>query len=235
MSNLEALTLEQRVADLEALLAPLIEPRATVPPVTIGELTDVPTVGSSIASQWAQEVSNRAIHRFATKVLLDGWAAADGSFGYVSGEHRYYLRDGGAWTRTGWGTVAGRTIFDAQSAVVAIGAGALVPINWTTETTDSDGFGALGSAITIPAGLGGLYAASLSVTLAAVGTASFARLSATGSNAWDVPFTNTGLSAGVCAVFPIAAGGNVTGQIFQNTGGNTNITSAIIRLVRLGP
>jgi len=237
MSNLDpALTLEQRVADLEALLAPLIEPRATVPPITIGELTDVPTVGSSIASQWAQEVSNRAIHRFATKTLLDGWAAADGSFGYVSGEHRWYMRDGGAWTRTGWGTVAGRTIFDASATVgAAIGQGSLVPIVWTTETTDSDGFGAGGSAITIPAGLGGLYLASLAVTLAATGATAFVRLSATGSNAADVPFTNTGLTAAVSMVFPIAAGGNVTGQIFHTAGGNTTITSASMRLVRLGP
>lgn len=233
MTTLE--DLEARLAELEARAGIGVEPLAANPPITIGELADVPAPGSAILSAWTQEVSNRIVHRFATKVLLDGWAAADGSFGYVSGEHRYYLRDGGAWIRTGWGTAAGRTIFDAQSAVVAIGSGALVPINWTSETTDSDGFGALGSAITIPPGLGGLYVASLSVTLVAVGAASFVRLSATGSNASDVPFTNTGLTAGVCAVFPIAAGGNVSGQIFQNTGANTNISTAVIRLVRLGP
>ena len=67
MTNTDpALTLEQRVAELEALLAPLITPRATVPPITVGDLSDVPTVGSAIASQWSQEISHRIVGRYAS-------------------------------------------------------------------------------------------------------------------------------------------------------------------------
>jgi hypothetical protein len=61
MATLEEL--EARLAALEDRVGPA--PRA-VPPITIGELTDVPAPGSPIASQWTQEVSGRIFHRFAT-------------------------------------------------------------------------------------------------------------------------------------------------------------------------
>lgn len=54
--------LAARIAALEARLGPV--PAAAVPPIRIGELTDVPTPGSPIASAWAQEVTNRIRHRF---------------------------------------------------------------------------------------------------------------------------------------------------------------------------
>lgn len=39
---------------------------ATNPPITIGELVDVPAPGSGVKSQWCQEITNRIHHRFAT-------------------------------------------------------------------------------------------------------------------------------------------------------------------------
>jgi hypothetical protein len=41
------------------------------PPITIGELTDVPAFGSPIASPWAQEATRRIAHRFATTAARD--------------------------------------------------------------------------------------------------------------------------------------------------------------------
>lgn len=47
------------------------------PPVTIGELADVPAPGSGVKSAWAQEVSNRVVQRFATVADRDTrWPAA---------------------------------------------------------------------------------------------------------------------------------------------------------------
>lgn len=47
------------------------------PPITIGELTDVPAPGSGVKSAWSQEVTSRAIHRFATIADRDTrWPAA---------------------------------------------------------------------------------------------------------------------------------------------------------------
>lgn len=67
------------------------------PPISIGELADVPAPGSPIASAWAQEVSKRAIHRFATKAALDGWAAEVGSFAVVTSTGSLFQRGGGGW------------------------------------------------------------------------------------------------------------------------------------------
>lgn len=73
-----------------------IEPRAN-PPVTVGELTDVPAPGSPIASAWAQEVSNRIMNRFATKTALDAWAAANGSIGFTADTGTTWVRVAGVW------------------------------------------------------------------------------------------------------------------------------------------
>jgi hypothetical protein len=111
MTNTDpSLSLEQRVADLEALLAPLIEPRATVPPITIGEISDVPTVGSAIASQWAQEVTNRIVHRFANVAARDAWAAADGSMCITLDTYTHWLRRAGAWVTWNPKSVVGRAV-----------------------------------------------------------------------------------------------------------------------------
>jgi hypothetical protein len=60
--------LETRIAELEARIPAAL---AAVPPITIGELTDVPTPGAPIASQWAQEVTRRSLHRFASIAARD--------------------------------------------------------------------------------------------------------------------------------------------------------------------
>jgi hypothetical protein len=142
--------LETRLAALEERLA--VAPLAANPPVTIGELTDVPAPGSAIASAWAQEVTNRIVHRFATKAALDAWAAANGSVG-VTADNGVWLRVAGAWQlvtgdRVGFGALnAGQSWLSGQN----------FPMSWPTESFDTDNFGAGGASITIPAGLSGMY------------------------------------------------------------------------------
>jgi hypothetical protein len=52
---------------------------ATNPPITIGELVDVPAPGSGIKSAWSQEVTRRSIHRFATVAERDAKYPAAGA------------------------------------------------------------------------------------------------------------------------------------------------------------
>jgi hypothetical protein len=63
--------LEQRLAELEVRAGIGVTPLAANPPITIGELTDVPAPGSPIASAWTQEVTRRTMHRFATVAARD--------------------------------------------------------------------------------------------------------------------------------------------------------------------
>lgn len=120
-------TLEARVAELEARLAP--SPLAANPPITVGELTDVPAPGSPIASAWSQEVSNRIAHRFATLAALNAWAAANGSIGVVGRD--LYLRVTGAWVqqRVGMiGAIQTSYTLAVASAYIDIPGAA---VNWT--------------------------------------------------------------------------------------------------------
>ena len=70
------------------------------PPITVGELIDVPAPESPINAQFHQEVANRVVHRFATVALMNAWAAANGSLAFVSPTH--YARSGGVWQPLGY-------------------------------------------------------------------------------------------------------------------------------------
>lgn len=80
-------------------------------PITIGELVDVPSPLSLLASPWAQDVSERVVHRFGSTAELATWNyAPDGSVAYVTGATQaLYVRKSGAWvtvlpasTTTAW-------------------------------------------------------------------------------------------------------------------------------------
>ena len=98
----DGLTVEERLALLEARLAPA--PQVVVPPITVGSLTNVPVPGGQIAAQWAQDVSSIALHRFASKASLDAWAAPAGAYAVTSDTSTLWRRVGGAWSQvTPWG------------------------------------------------------------------------------------------------------------------------------------
>lgn len=68
---------------------------ATSPPITVGELADVPAPNSPVNAQFHQEVANRIVHRFVSVAQMNAWAAGNGSLAYVG--PTLYLRHGGAW------------------------------------------------------------------------------------------------------------------------------------------
>jgi hypothetical protein len=97
-------TLEARLEALEAMVAALaVEPLATVPPITIGELTNVPVPGSQLAAQWAQDVSSRIVQRFTTTAALKAWAAPTGAHAVALDSGVLWRRAAGGWSQvTPW-------------------------------------------------------------------------------------------------------------------------------------
>ena len=156
--------LDARLAELEARIGPA--PLA-VPPVMIGELTDVPAPGSPIASQWAQETTNRIVHRFATKAALDaGWPAATAGNRALAAtaDGRIHQSNGTLWL-----PVAGsmpRVLLQTTSPNVANAT--LTTMIWQTEVYDTDNIhGAGATSIIIPAGLPGRWRFEYTFTFAA--------------------------------------------------------------------
>lgn len=100
------------------------------PPITVGELIDVPAPESPINAAFMQEIANRIVHRFATVPAMDASALANGSVASVAGV--LYHRVGGA---SGWvalATVSAVVIVQAQ--VTATQAN-----NWVTTPRIVDG------------------------------------------------------------------------------------------------
>jgi hypothetical protein len=95
-----ATTIDELAARLADLEARLVAPRA-VPPVTIGEYTDVPAPGSPIASQWATEATRRTVHRFANAAARDAAypaaSAGTGAMCITTDNGMLYTCFGGQW------------------------------------------------------------------------------------------------------------------------------------------
>lgn len=64
---------------------------------SIGELVNVPEPGAQVASAWAQDVTNRAVHRFATVAAMNGWAAGNGSLAFATETGQHYRRVNNQW------------------------------------------------------------------------------------------------------------------------------------------
>lgn len=98
-------TIDERVAALEARLTAIT--LALTPPITIGELTNVPAPGSQLAAQWAQDISSRVVQRFPTTAALKAWAAPTGARAIALDTGVMWERIATGWTqRTPWATSA---------------------------------------------------------------------------------------------------------------------------------
>lgn len=124
-----------------------------------------------------------------------------------------------------------------RSSNQSMAGSALTAVSFTTEVADTDGFIAVtSSTVTIPAGLGGLYA----VTFTAAFAASFdgyARIRRNGgSAAGDRWQTTSGTIGGIShsVTIPLAAGDTIDVAIWNN-GSAVNLTSAGLNVYRVGP
>lgn len=227
--------LDARLAELESRLAPSTQAN---PPIVVGELTDVPAPGSPIASAWSQEVSNRIVHRFATKAALDGWAAANGSRAVVvvAGAVRDYLRSANVWVPT-----LGYSWRVRQTAAQSINPGAIIIVPFNTEDFDTSAIVTVPQTIfVIPVGLDGLWTITANAAMAAtVGPRFFISI--------EIASTVPGVQASYRASFagedtagierslPLAAGDTVRIGLFHTAGAAQSMTNAWMSATRIGP
>ena len=123
-------------------------------------------------------------------------------------------RAGGSWSRT-----------SGQS----VGSGSQTTITWTTETLDTHGYlSPTSGTVTIPAGMGGLYAISVALDAgAALGGRCYAQITAAGQ-IFRGPFTSPGENrVSVSATVPLAAGDTVSVAMYHASGSTISFTGAL--------
>jgi len=209
------------------------------PPITVGELVDVPAPESPVNAQFHQEVAHRIVHRFPTQAAVTAWAAGNGSLAYASDVQILYVRRGGDWWPVALQSSVDAVVFDLDATqdryqilgphnkILAAGGGSVI--------IDSDGIidrtqaGANRGAGTLrpPRFLsgGGIghtnTAGALTVTAAVPVTmqrAGFAQIVVTYR---FVPRTGNG-QLGILNVWDSAAGGNIGNDLYH-IGGPVNV------------
>lgn len=149
---------------------------------------------------------------------------------HVTDEDRSYLYNGSAWIRTANYSAAGRTgVVLTRAAAQTIPTTVLTTISWDTEGFDSDGFVAVPSGtITIPAGLGGLYVATVSTDWSA-GTGGLGGLINIVRN--GTTYGNTmpaGVQTGLSSItIPWAVGDALTVSVLHTASGSLTVTARL--------
>lgn len=144
---------------------------------------------------------------------------------------RIVCYDGTNWVRVGNYGSAGRSgvqLARIATQAIATGSATFTAVSWDTETTDTDGYiTAPSDTITIPTGLGGLYAISAVIAWSASpGTDSSIEVYVNGTTSWRHPI-GAGAQMTTCAVsviVPVAAAGTVQIRLSQGSGTSKNIT-----------
>ena len=114
-------------------------------------------------------------------------------------------RAGGSWSRP-----------SGQS----VGSGSQTTITWTTEAVDTHGYlTPTSGTVTIPAGMGGLYAITAQLdAAAALGGRCYGQVTAAG-RIYRVPFTSPGEDlVAVSATLPLAAGDTISVAVYHASG-----------------
>lgn len=223
----DLLELETRLAALEARIGPA--PQA-VPPVTIGELGDVPAPGSPIASQWATEVTRRSLHRFANVATRDAnYPAAGAGAGAVCvtlDTNTEWVSNGTTWLPTGYGLARLQLLANFSGPATN---GAAIP--WAASS-NVGGF-TPGATVAFPANSPGLYAITVSITYTAgTVTASAYYSIVVGGTTFPVAHGNVGGTAATLVV-QLAAGATL--QVVVNPGVNMGGATCNLWITRIGP
>ena len=123
------------------------------------------------------------------------------------------VRAGGSWSRT-----------SGQS----VGSGSQTTITWTTEGLDTHGFlTPTSGTVTIPAGMGGLYAITAQLVTYYVSGRCYAQITAAG-RIYRTPFTSPGEDlVSVSATVPLAAGDTISVAVFHTSGSTITWTGAL--------
>ena len=124
------------------------------------------------------------------------------------------VRAGGSWSRT-----------SGQS----VDSGSQTTITWTTEGLDTHGFlTPTSGTVTIPTGMGGLYAISVALdAAAALGGRCYAQITAAG-RIYRTPFTSPGEDlVSVSATVPLASGDTISVAMYHASGSTIAFKGAL--------
>lgn len=191
------------------------------------------TSGTTITSAWGNNVRDNVASYTAgvADVYTEGQIATDTS------SKRLLIHNGTTAVRLGHYTSVGRTGFEATSLAASTGSGATMQINWPTIAFNSDGFytGWTGSVygITIPSGLGGIYAVTVQVFTGTVSSGGMSIGLTIGGLLYtgNTPANTNQVS--LSATVPMAAG-TVLSLAVANLHSATNSYDSRIWLYRLG-
>lgn len=127
-----------------------------------------------------------------------------------------------------------------RAAVQSMASSSITIISWDTEDVDSSGyFPGSGTTVTVPAGLGGLYAISVSLasgtklassamlTIVAAGSANQVMTASAGSNEDGFPLIAGSYWIGNSGYFLLNAGDTVQARYFQSSGAAYNVTGRL--------
>lgn len=160
-------------------------------------------------------------------------AATEGLFIYETDTNRLLVWDGAAWVRMGNTGVGGRTGCRLRrNAVQSVPSGVTTSITWDTEDQDTDGFITVSSdTVTIPAGLGGIYAITLHAAGAVGGATAFLFIAPSSTiTGMPVDFVayvdpSTADRGAFGITIPLNAGDSFVCQVRHVTGANVNYTA----------
>jgi hypothetical protein len=153
----------------------------------------------------------------------------EGMHAYLSDKNWLTYYDGSAWViRTG------RIGVSLTAATASINSASLTSITFTTENLDTDGFISVSSStITIPTGLGGIYAISARCGLTSACSGAVEIVA--GGKTFDFSFASPVLSPGAAiGAIDLAAAQTVGLAIYQALGSAQNV-SADLWMFRTGP
>lgn len=153
---------------------------------------------------------------------------------------RVEMYSGSAWQRLGHYSASGRTGGSWSRATnLSIPNGTETTITFTTEGFDSDSFLAPTSgSVTIPSGLGGIYAFDIAYTWATVPTGTAGANGVRVGSTTRIAYTGLGyytgsVRTGYSGVLTLSAADIVTFYVVQNSGGSINITEAALNFTRI--
>lgn len=206
--------------------------------VLLARLT-IPAAAVSVVSGYITDLRTRASALNAPRFTTSApGSPTDGDLWADTGKYRLNAYDGSAsaWKRISHWRTAGRTGFElSRAANQSVGATSTANVSWDTSVQQyGDTFITVtASTITIPSGLGGLYAVTCSTAGSAAGTASCTLTLTPSSGMWGsaahvLDGGGGSYRATVSMTMALAAGDTLAARIYNPTGGALNFIGNIV-------
>lgn len=207
-------------------------PLASLPYPALGDDPDIPSDIQALALAAEKQL----VLVFADTTARDAaiTAPAAGMLAFLTGKKWLTEYDGSNWIVISALGKIGCTATRASN--LSMGAGALTAVTWTAETVDTDGFiTPTSSTVTVPTGLGGLYAVTFTATFASSVTGCYARMlrngGSTSADRWQTATATMGdVSHGI--TIPLDGGDTISVSVW-NGGSSVNMTAGSLNVYRV--